>query len=97
MQFLVTAFDGTDADALNRRLAVRSAHIDVGNRYREQGNHLYAAALLNDAEQMIGSVMVVEFKSRVELDAWLEQEPYVLGKVWEKIDIKPCKVAPSYL
>ena len=96
MQFLVTAFDGTDSEALNRRLAVRSAHVELGNKYRDQGKHLYAAAILNDSEQMIGSVMIVDFKDRTELDSWLSEEPYVTGKVWEKIDIKPCKVGPSF-
>ena len=97
MQFLVTAFDGTDSEALNRRLACRAAHIELGNKYRDRGNHLYAAAILNDSEQMIGSSMVVEFSNRAELDSWLTEEPYVTGKVWEKIDIKLCKVGPSFL
>ena len=112
MQFLITAFDGTDSEALSRRLAVRAAHIELGNKYRDKGNHLYAAAILNDTEtlndtaqsntgqnntaQMIGSVMIVEFNSRAELDSWLAEEPYVTGNVWQKIDIKPCKVAPSF-
>lgn len=96
MQFLVTAFDGTDSEALSRRLAVRSAHIELGNKYRDLGHHLYAAAILNETEQMIGSVMIVDFNTRAELDNWLTLEPYVTGKVWEKIDIKPCKVGPSF-
>ena len=96
MQFLVTAFDGTDSEALNRRLAVRSSHVELGNKYRDLGNHLYAAAILNEEEQMIGSVMIVDFNSRAELDSWLAEEPYVTGKVWEKIDIKPCKVGSSF-
>jgi len=96
MQFLITAFDGTDSEALSRRLAVRAAHIELGNKYRVKGNHLYAAAILNETAQMIGSVMIVEFNSRAELDSWLAEEPYVTGNVWQKIDIKPCKVAPSF-
>jgi uncharacterized protein YciI len=96
MQFLVTAFDGTDAQALNRRLAARAAHIELGNKYMEEGKHLYAAAILNESEAMIGSVMIVEFSDREGLDSWLKEEPYVVGKVWEKIDIKPCKVGPSF-
>lgn len=96
MQYLITAFDGTDPDALSRRLATRQAHISVGDKYRSSGNHLYAAAILNDNGQMIGSSMVVEFNSRDELDNWLKEEPYITEKVWDKIDIRPCKVGKSF-
>jgi len=41
---------------------------------------------------MNGSIYIVDFLSRKELDKWLKVEPYVTGKVWEKIDIIPCKV-----
>jgi len=37
--------------------------------------------------------LFVEFPSRVELDAWLEREPYVRQKVWQKIEIKPLRLA----
>jgi uncharacterized protein YciI len=96
MQFLVTAYDGTDSGAQDRRLAARPAHIALGDKYRDEKKHLYAAAILNDDGQMIGSAMVVEFSNRAELDNWLAEEPYVVGKVWEKIEIKPCKVGPSF-
>jgi uncharacterized protein len=46
---------------------------------------------------MIGSMMVVYYPSRQELDDWLKVEPYVVRKVWEKIDIKPCKVASTFM
>jgi len=96
MQYVIFAYDGTDAGAIERRLAARPAHIELGNQHRAAGKHLYAAALLNDNEQMIGSMMVVEYETRQALDNWLAEEPYVSGKVWEKIEIIPCKVGPSY-
>ena len=34
---------------------------------------------------------------REALDAYLSVEPYVIGKVWETIEIKPCKVGPMFL
>jgi len=46
---------------------------------------------------MIGSTMIVDFESRKELDQYLESEPYVTGKVWQKIDITPCKIPPVFL
>ena len=96
MQFLVTGHDGTDSEAGARRQAAREGHLRLGDEMRVRGEALYAAALLNDAGAMVGSVMVVEFASREGVDAWLKVEPYVLGKVWERVDVRPCRVAPGY-
>lgn len=96
MQFAIIAYDASDAEALNRRLAARTAHLEMGDRYKAKDQLLMAAALLNDAEQMMGSVMIVDFPSHAELDAWLKEEPYVTGKVWEKIQVIPCRVGPSF-
>jgi len=46
---------------------------------------------------MIGSVLIVDFPSRDALDEWLKVEPYVIGNVWDKIQVKPCKVGPMFL
>ncbi len=97
MQFLVMGHDGTDAEALNRRMAARDAHLALGTQMRERGQLLYGVAILNDAQNMIGSVMVADFPSRTELDAWLEIEPYVTGKVWQRIEIRHCRVGPSFV
>lgn len=97
MQFLVTGYDGKDEGALERRLAARDAHLKLVEEMVEKGKYLYATAILDDNEKMIGSVLVVEFSSRAELDEWLKVEPYVTGNVWEEIDVKPCKVPPTFL
>lgn len=96
MQFLITGMDGTDDDAINRRLAVRDAHIALGNKMRDEGLMLYGAALLNDSERMIGSVLICEFASRNQLDEWLKVEPYVTGDVWKEIKVTRCRVGPSF-
>jgi uncharacterized protein YciI len=96
MQFIVTGYDGSDVQALDRRMAVREAHIRAGDQMRDRGELLYAVALLNDEDKMTGSVCIVEFPSRAELDQWLNVEPYVTGKVWQKIEIRPCRVGPSF-
>lgn len=96
MQFVIIAHDGTDAEALQRRLAARPAHIALSDKAVKSGEQLFGAALLNDKEQMCGSVMIVEFDNREQLDEWLKIEPYITGNVWQKIEILPCKVGPSF-
>ncbi len=97
MPFLVLGYDGEDEDALARRMAVRDEHIKMGDRLRDEGKVLYGVAMLDDSGKMIGSVYIMNFDTREELDAWLKTEPYVSGDVWKRIEIKPCKVGPSFL
>jgi uncharacterized protein YciI len=96
VQFLLTAYDGTDDQALARRMSVRETHIHRNDVLRDEGKLLYAAAILDDADKMIGSVMIYDLDSREELDALLANEPYVTGDVWRKIDIEKCRVGPTF-
>lgn len=97
MQFIIIAYDGTDPDAINRRMATREAHLKNGDLMKERGELLYGVAMLDENQKMVGSVYVVDLPSRIEVDAWLKIEPYVLGNVWDKIEISPCRVGPSFL
>ena len=97
MQFLVLGYDGKDDDALDRRLAVRKQHLAVGDRLAADGTLLFAAAILDVNATMIGSMLVLDFPSRAELDAWLNVEPYVTGDVWRQIEISPVRVGRSVI
>jgi len=97
MQFVVTGYDGTDEKASERRLAVRDEHLSLANSMKKEGNFLYAAAILDENDKMIGSIMIVDFPTREDLDSWLDIEPYVKGNVWEKINVQSCKVPPLFL
>ena len=83
--------DGTDAGASDRRLAVRDAHIKLGDELLASGNMWYGAALLHDDGSMKGSMLMMDFPSEKELNVWLEAEPYKVGKVWEQIYVHKCK------
>jgi uncharacterized protein YciI len=96
MQFIVSAWDGTDSMALERRMAARPAHLELGRRLREEGRHLYAVALLDEEGRMTGSVIVADYPDRAALDAWLAEEPYVTGKVWERVEVRACRVGPAF-
>ena len=93
MQFLVTAYDGTDSNALGRRMKVREDHLKNVKELKESGNFIWGGALLGDDDSMIGSVIVYDFNTRADLDLMLESEPYILGKVWENIRVKKFKLA----
>ncbi len=96
MQYLVTAYDDTDENALDRRMAARKDHLALGDEMSQAGQLHFAAAIMDADGKMIGSSLVVEFSSRAEVDEWLAVEPYVAQHVWKEIEIQPCRVSPSF-
>jgi uncharacterized protein YciI len=92
-QYLVTGYDYTDAEALQRRMNVRPHHLDGAKALKQSGNYVLGGALLNDHGNMIGSVMVLQFETEEGLEAWEKSEPYIIQKIWESVDVKPFKVA----
>ena len=93
MQFVIIARDGTDPEAPNRRQAVRPAHLEGIRRFVERGNILVGGAILDEAGTMVGSVIVADFPTREELDAWLAGDPYVTDGVWQEVDVQPYRAA----
>ena len=97
MQFLVIGHDGTDDQALSRRMTAREAHLAGVVKMKEEGKAIFGTAILDDQGNMIGSVMVMDFPSREELDTWLNIEPYVKGGVWLRIEVLPTQVPPIFM
>lgn len=92
MQFLVIGKDGKDKKAIERRLTAREAHLKLGDAMEKSGERWYGCVMLDDSDQMIGSMAVMDFPSRKELDGWLKREPYVVGKVWKNVEVYKCGV-----
>jgi uncharacterized protein YciI len=93
MQFLVIAKDGTDEGALERRMRTRPTHLSSIAPLVAGGNVLVGGAILNDADEMVGSMLLVEFPDRADLDAWLAADPYVTEGVWREVDVRPFRIA----
>lgn len=98
MHFVVIGYDGTDEKALERRMAVRPQHLALAETFHENGKWLYACGIQNSRGDLVGSVIICEFASEEELRReWLEHEPYLLGKVWERVEISLALIPPFYL
>jgi len=94
MQFVVIAHDYKDEKALERRMSVRENHLSYADKMFREGKWLFASALLDDNGEMNGSIIFCDYPSEMDLRKdWLENEAYVLGKVWEDIIIRKVKVA----
>lgn len=87
-QFVIRAYDGEGM--LDKRMEVRPRHLEGMEKMRD--HVICAGGLLDDAGRMKGSLLVVEFESREDVDAYLAQEPYVIEQVWEKIEVERINV-----
>jgi uncharacterized protein YciI len=93
MQFILIAYDRTDAGGLDRRMKSRPEHLEKISHVKKAGKFLCGGAILDDKEKMIGSMILYEVADRAELESILKDEPYIYNKVWEKIDIRPFRMA----
>jgi hypothetical protein len=93
MQFLVVAYDGTDPDHGQRRQRARDAHLAAAARLKTLGQLVIGGAILDEAGAMIGSALIFDFPEREALDRHLATDPYVVQKVWQRIEVRPFRVA----
>ena len=93
MQFLVVARDGTDEAAVERRRRVRPEHLASIQPLVDEGHVLVGGAILSESGDMVGSMLLVEFADRAELDGWISADPYVTEGVWRQIDVAPFRSA----
>ena len=88
MQFVIKAYDGEGM--LDRRMEVRPRHLEGMARL---GKHVICAGgLLDENGKMKGSVLIMDFQTREELDGYLSAEPYVTEHVWETIEVERMNV-----
>ena len=79
---------------LDKRMEVRHLHLEGMERLKE---HLICAGgLLDEAGKMKGSVLVMEFQNREEVDEYLAHEVYVQEHVWERITVERMNVVYAH-
>ena len=88
MQFIIKAYDGEGM--LDKRMEVRPRHLEGIERIKE--HVICAGGLLDDEGKMKGSVLIMEYESREQLDEYLANEPYVQENVWQKIEVERMNV-----
>ncbi len=88
MQYIITAYDG--AGTLEKRMEVRQRHLE--NMGKLKGKVICAGGILDDEGKMKGSVLILEFESKGLLDEYLETEPYIIEKVWDRVTAEPMNV-----
>ena len=93
---MLYAITGTDApDSLPGRRAARTAHLARVTQLRDQGRLVLAGPHprldTNDPGEAgySGSLIVAEFASLAEAEAWAAADPYVAAGVWATTNVKP--------
>ncbi|MCX6215555.1 YciI family protein [Spirosoma sp.] len=93
MKYVIHAYDHTDANALARRMAARPDHFAYVRQLKEKGQFILGGALISPEETMIGSMLLLDFDTEEQLQAYLKTDPYIVQGVWEKVDTKPFRQA----
>ena len=88
MQFIIRAYDGEGM--LAKRMEVRPRHLEGIERIRE--HVICAGGLLDEEGKMKGSVLIMEYENREQLDEYLANEPYVQEHLGEKIEVERMNV-----
>ena len=88
MQYMIRALDGRNM--LEKRLAVRVQHLE--NLQKIKGKILCAGGLLDEEGKMKGSVLVLDFPGREQLEEYLSTEPYYVEKVWTDVRVETMNV-----
>lgn len=91
---------GTDhPESLERRMAARPQHLARLEALLAEGRLLLAGPFpAIDAEQpgpagFSGSLIVAEFASLADAEAWAEADPYVNAGVYASVSVKPFRKA----
>ena len=92
-QYVIIARDGNDPAALQRRMDTRPGHLAGAAELKFNNQFVIGGAMLNDAGQMEGSVMILQFETEDEFNQWYKHEPYIVSGVWKTIEVKPFRVA----
>jgi len=96
MHFLVQAWDVL-GDGGARRDAARPAHAQSIKELWEQGRVVLGAGILDDAGAVVGSLVIVDYANRGEVDSYLATEPFVTEGVWDRVEVHPLRVPDFYL
>ena len=91
MTYVIHAYDYPDG--LAKRMEIRPAHLDYVRTLKAKDQFLLGGALLDEAGQMIGSMLMLNLDTDEQLQEYLRTDPYIVQGVWERIDVKQFRQA----
>ena len=85
------------ANSLDKRLAARPAHLERLNALKAEGRLIMAGPFpaVDSPDPgpagFTGSLVVAEFESLEDAQAWADSDPYIEAGVYESVIVKPYK------
>ncbi|MHC6645559.1 YciI family protein [Alteromonas sp. HB246098] len=95
MLYMICATDVVDS--LEKRLAARPAHLERLNALKDAGRLVMAGPFpaVDSPDPgpagFTGSLVVAEFDSLEDAQAWADADPYIEAGVYENVVVKPYK------
>jgi uncharacterized protein YciI len=95
MLYMICATDVENS--LDKRLAARPAHLERLNTLKDDGRLVMAGPFpaIDNPDPgpagFTGSLVVAEFESLEEAQAWADKDPYIEAGVYESVIVKPYK------
>ena len=86
MLFALIARD--EPGAIETRLANRAAHLDY---VTQSGVVRQAGPLLNNDEEMIGSLLILDVEDRAAAESWAAGDPYAKAGLFQDVELIPWK------
>nr|WP_205945388.1 YciI family protein [Erwinia rhapontici] len=99
MKVLYVIYAKDNADSLDKRTAVRPAHLARLQLLRDEGRLIIAGPMpaVDSNEPGVagftGSTIIAEFPSLEAAQSWAQDDPYIAAGVYKKVDVKPFKRA----
>jgi uncharacterized protein YciI len=93
MLYAIVGFDRPDS--LSARMSARPAHLARLHALRDAGRMVLAGPFpaIDSADPgpagFTGSLIVAEFASLQDAQAWADADPYLAAGVYEKVDVRP--------
>ena len=81
--FLINARD--KAGSLDVRMANRDAHLAYASDHMDQIK--VAGPVLNEAGDMAGSTLIMEFETLEDAQAWAANDPYAKAGLFEHVEV----------
>ncbi len=83
MKFVIIGYDGPDGEA--KRRVHRAAHLANLEPLDKAGRVILAGPLTDK----VGSLLVLDFESQDEAEAFVRQDPYTVHGVFARVEIHP--------
>ena len=77
-------------NSLNVRMGAREAHLAYVRGKLEQLK--LGGPFLDEAGDMVGSLMVIEAQDRAAAEAFSRDDPYTKAGLWERVESRPFRV-----